>query len=112
MARERAQGSPLAAGLIAFGAGMLISALLPRSEDEQHAASQVKGMASQYSGKVKQEARGVAQHMREDMREPVKHAAESVKSTAGQAAGKVKEEGRQTAKGTKEQAQQARQNVK
>jgi uncharacterized protein YjbJ (UPF0337 family) len=112
MARERAEGSPLAAGLIAFGAGMLISALLPRSEQEQHAAGRMKGKASQYSGKVKQEARGVAQHMREDMREPAKQAAKSVMSTAGQAAGKVTEETRQTAKGTKEQAKQARQNMK
>jgi uncharacterized protein YjbJ (UPF0337 family) len=112
MARERTEGSPLAAGMIAFGAGMLISALLPRSEQEQHAAGRMKGMASQYSGKVKQEARGVAQHLGEDMREPAMGAAKSVMSTAGEAAGKVKDESLHTAKGAKEQAQHARQNIK
>jgi hypothetical protein len=112
MVRERAHGSPLAAGLIAFGAGMLISALLPRSEDEQQAAGRFKDMASPYAGKIKQEASGVAQHMREDLREPAQQAAESVKSTASAAAGKVKDEGRQTATDVKGQAQQARQNTK
>src|SRR5207244_9411223 len=38
-ARRSTQGNPLAAGLIAFGAGWLLSALLPASEPEQRVAS-------------------------------------------------------------------------
>src|SRR6478672_6845582 len=35
---RKAQGSPIAAGLIAFGAGLLVSSLLPASRVEQQAA--------------------------------------------------------------------------
>jgi hypothetical protein len=46
-ARRGTQGNPLAAGLIAFGAGWLLSALLPASEPEQRVASQVKDFATE-----------------------------------------------------------------
>ena len=36
--REQAEGNPLAAGLVAFGVGWLVSSLLPASEAEQRAA--------------------------------------------------------------------------
>ena len=42
---RRAQGSPIAAGLIAFGAGLLVSSLLPASRPEQDAAQAVKETA-------------------------------------------------------------------
>jgi hypothetical protein len=60
-AREQAEGSPLAAGLIAFGAGMLISSLLPASDVERRAAGRVKNLASQHSDQVKQGLRGAGQ---------------------------------------------------
>ena len=39
VARQKTQGNPLAAGLIAFGVGWLASSLLPATEKEQQAAS-------------------------------------------------------------------------
>lgn len=45
--RRRAEGNPLAAGLIACGAGWLLSSLLPASEPEQRVASQVKDFAAE-----------------------------------------------------------------
>ena len=48
-ARQKTQGNPLAAGLIAFGAGWLISSLLPATEKEKQAASTVKDKASEHS---------------------------------------------------------------
>lgn len=41
-ARRQAQGNPLAAGLVAFGAGMLLSSLLPASEREKELASRAE----------------------------------------------------------------------
>src|SRR3954447_12864710 len=38
--REQAEGNPLAAGLVAFGIGWLVSSLLPASQAEQRAARQ------------------------------------------------------------------------
>ena len=43
LVRSRAQGNPLAAGLIAFGAGLLVSSMLPASEREQRAAVGAEG---------------------------------------------------------------------
>jgi len=111
MAREQAQGSPLAAGLIAFGAGVLVSSLLPRSQAEQQVTGRVKQTAAEHSGPLKQAATGAAQHMRDDLREPTKQAAQSVKSTAGQAASKVRDESQWAGRDVKEQAQHDRQNV-
>jgi hypothetical protein len=110
-ARERAEGSPLAAGLIAFGAGILVSSLLPASEPERRAAGRVKNLASQHSDQVKQGLRGAGQQLREGLREPTRHAAESVKSRAGQAASSVRDEGQWAARDVKDHAQQAGQNV-
>jgi len=48
-ARARTEGNPLAAGLIAFGAGWLVSSLLPATEKEKQAATSVKETAQQHS---------------------------------------------------------------
>src|SRR3712207_5616021 len=40
-AQQQAQGNPLAAGLIAFGAGLLAATILPTSETEEQAASRL-----------------------------------------------------------------------
>jgi hypothetical protein len=39
--KRKAQGNPLAAGVIAFGLGMLVSSLIPSSEKERQAVSQL-----------------------------------------------------------------------
>ncbi len=111
-AREQAQGSPLAAGLIAFGAGILVSSLMPASDTERRMAGRVKDTAMQHSDQLKHGVTGATQQMREGLREPARHAAESVKSAAGQAASNVRDESQWAAKDVKEKAQQAGQNVK
>lgn len=111
MARDRAQGSPLAAGLIAFGAGVLVASLMPASDAERRAGGRVKDLASQHSEQLKQGLRGAGQQMREGMRGPAQQAVDSVKSTAGQAASQVRDEGQGAARDVKEKAQQASQNV-
>ena len=60
---RKAQGSPIAAGLIAFGAGLLVSSLLPASRVEQQAAEAVKDTA-QPTG------RRPHRHRQRDRREP------------------------------------------
>ena len=40
--KARTQGNPLAAGLIAFGAGLLVSALIPASQKEREAADALR----------------------------------------------------------------------
>jgi hypothetical protein len=96
MSRERTEGSPLAAGLIAFGAGLLASSLVPPSQREQRLAGQAKQMAMERSGGMKQQAsnigRGMARGMRQDLREPAQHAAQSVMSSAAEGASAVRDQ--------------------
>ncbi|MGV9215254.1 DUF3618 domain-containing protein [Micromonospora sp. RB23] len=109
--RQKSQGNPLAAGLIAFGVGWLASSLIPASRREQQAAAQVKEKVGEHSGVVKEKLSEVASELKDELREPAQHAAESVKSTAQDAVHAVKDDGKSAAQDVKDQAQQARQQV-
>ncbi|MDG4805715.1 DUF3618 domain-containing protein [Micromonospora sp. WMMD1120] len=109
--RQKSQGNPLAAGLIAFGVGWLASSLIPASRREQEAAAQVKAKVSEHSGAVTEKLGTVASELREELRAPAQQAAESVKSTAQDAVHAVKDDTRSAAHDVKDQAQQARHQV-
>ena len=108
MARQKAQGNPLAAGVIAFGAGWLLSSLLPASEKEQHAAAAVKDKASEHSDKLTGPLSEAAQQAAENLREPAQQAAESIKSTATDAASTVKDEAQSATGDVAGQAKQSK----
>ena len=91
MARNKARGNPMAAGVIAFGAGWLISSLLPASEKEKMAATQVKDKASEHSDTLVAPMKHAAQEMAGNLKEPAQQAADSVKSTATDAASTVQD---------------------
>jgi hypothetical protein len=96
-ARQQAQGNPLAAGLIAFGAGWLISSILPASRREQELAEQARDRAGELGQPVAQAAKQVATEVRDHMAEPAQQAVESVRSTATDAGQTVADEGRSAA---------------
>ncbi|WP_219414114.1 DUF3618 domain-containing protein [Pseudonocardia nigra] len=93
-ARRQAQGNPLAAGLIAFGAGWLISSLLPASNREQELATQAKDRAGEYGQPVAEAAKQAATEVKDNLSGPAQEAAESVRSTATEAGRTVADEGR------------------
>jgi F0F1-type ATP synthase membrane subunit b/b' len=103
VARRQAEGNPLAAGLIAFGIGWLVSSLIPPSEAETRAAEQVSEAAKEHAKPVLDEARQAASEVGENLREPAREAVESVKSTAQQGAQEVKDQGASSAQEVKEQ---------
>lgn len=107
MVKEQTQGSPVAAGLIAFGAGLLAAALLPASQKEKEAAQRIKDESEPLISDVKDAAKEVA----EDMKQPSKDAAAEVKDTAQGAAESVKDEGQDAAQDVKDRAEEARSNV-
>jgi len=111
MARQKAQGNPLAAGVIAFGAGWLLSSLLPASEKERQAATAVKDKASEHSDKLTAPLTEAAQQATENLREPAQQAAESIKSTATDAASTVKDETQSATDDVAGQAKQAKDKV-
>jgi uncharacterized protein YjbJ (UPF0337 family) len=106
-ARRSTQGNPLAAGLIAFGAGWLLSALLPASEPEQQVASQVKDFATEQGRPVAQQLGEAGQQAAQQLRESAQERVEHVKDTATDAASTVASEAHSAASDVKGQAKEA-----
>jgi len=106
-AMTRAQGNPLAAGMIALGAGWLLGSLLPASQREREALSMAKAQAQP----LMQEAKSVAQEAAQNLKEPAMQAADTVKSTAQDAAQTVKAEGQSHADNVRSSAQESKQTV-
>ena len=104
---RKAQGSPIAAGLIAFGAGLLVSSMLPASRVEQQAAEKVKDTAQPMVDDLTDTAKEVAGNLKE----PAQQALEEVKSTATDAAATVKDEATSAADDVKSQAQDSKDTV-
>jgi hypothetical protein len=92
--RRQTQGNPLAAGLIAFGVGWLVSSLLPASRQEQQLAEQARTTATEVGRPLADKARHAAAEIRDNLQEPARHAVESVRSTATVAGHAVADEGR------------------
>ena len=104
----KTQGNPLAAGLIAFGAGLLVSSLIPASTKEREAAGALKSAAEPLTTELTEAAKNVA----EGLREPAQEAMENVKATAADATETVKAEGQYAVGDVKDTAASATDNVK
>ena len=101
------QGNPLAAGLIAFGAGLLAASLIPPSEKEKEAAQTLKEAAQPLTTELTEAAKGVAQHLQD----PAQEALENVKTAATEAAQHVKEETQTAASDMKDTAAEAKDRI-
>ena len=106
-ARRGTQGNPLAAGLIAFGAGWLLSALLTASEPEQRVASQVKDFATEQGRPMAEQLGQAGQQAAQELKESAQQRAEAVRETAADAASTVTGEAQSAASDVTDQAQQA-----
>lgn len=93
MVRRRTRGNPLAPGLIAFGAGLLVAAVVPESRREQRAVRRIQPELEGAAARVAETGRELAH----DMEEPAKEAVTSVKEHASSAASDVVDDGRQAA---------------
>lgn len=107
-ARRKAEGNPLAAGLIALGAGWLVASLLPPSEAEKQAAAKVKDQAQP----VAEEAKSQARSMAEDLKGPAQESAQRVQDSAAQSAETVKAEGQSQKETVTESAQASAEDVR
>lgn len=105
--KRKTQGNPLAAGVIAFGLGMLVSSLIPSSEKERQAVSQLQDNLEP----VKEKAAAVARDMGESLKPAAQEAAESVRMTAQEGVESVRQEGQAAAQDVKDQAQQSKETV-
>jgi uncharacterized protein YjbJ (UPF0337 family) len=106
-AAEAAQGHPLVVGLVAFGAGWLLSSLIPTASAEKQLASTAKEKAAPLVDKAKEAAKDTAQQLKE----PATQAAQHVRETATDAAGTVKQEGQSAVSDVRETAAGAKDDV-
>jgi gas vesicle protein len=108
----RAQGNPLAAGLVAFGAGMLLSALLPASEQEARVAGKAVDAAKEHGQPVLDEAKSVGQQVGAELKDSAVESAQQVKDTAQESVATVKDQGQSSAQTVKDEGQSSAQTVK
>ena len=104
---DKAQGNPLAVGLIAFGVGALIASLIPPSTKEQELASAAKDAAQP----LLHEAAEVGKQVADDLKEPAQEAVQSVKETAQEGVSTVKEEAADRASDVADDARQSGQRL-
>ena len=108
---RQTQGNPLAAGLIAFGVGWLVSSLLPATQKEQQLAQQAETAVRENKDALLAPAKQAAQEIGDQLKPAAQDAVESVKSTAQDAAATVKSEGQSAAQDVQGQAQQSKESV-
>jgi len=105
--KNRTQGNPLAAGLIAFGAGLLVSSLIPASQKEREAADALKSAAEPLTTELTDAAKQVA----EGLKAPAQEAMENVKATAADATDHLKADGQAAVEDVKDRTAEAKDNV-
>ncbi|ANF32210.1 hypothetical protein A0130_11470 [Leifsonia xyli] len=104
---NKAQGNPLAVGLIAFGVGALVASLIPASSKEKELAASAKDAAQP----LLQEAAEVGKQVANDLKEPAQEAVQSVKETAQEGVSTVKEEATNRASDVADEAKESGQRL-
>ena len=105
--QARAQGNPLAVGLIAFGVGWLASSLLPASAAEQKLVTQAK----EHAGPLMDQLTAAGTELKDNLTGPAQDAVASIKDAATDAASTVADEGRSAAQDVTEQAKDSKDSV-
>ena len=112
LAKDKATGSPLIAGAIAFGVGYLASTLLPASRRERQAARQLTDQLQELKEPVQQQVKAIAAEVKQDLQPQVEQAAAAVKDTAAQAATEVRGSASEAGERVSDQTKQAAGTVK
>jgi len=108
---RQTQGNPIAAGVIAFGVGLLAASLIPATDVEKRAGAQLKDNAGGLVDQVREPLQESAQQLKSDLTGTVKDASESVKATAQDAAHTTAREAKSSAQDATEQTRVAARNA-
>ncbi len=106
--RERAEDYPLAAALVAVGAGFVLAKKLPPTNLERQAAQRIQSELQP----LKQQATQVGREIGGELKQSAQGSMEEIKGRASEAAQQVKEEAQSSAAQVKDQAQEASTEVK
>ena len=99
--RRQTQGNPLAAGLVAFGAGLLIATVLPATDAERQLSQSLTDQLEP----LKDHAQHAVQELKEGVSEAAAEATTQVKDQAVQSAETVKDQTRTASEELKDQAE-------
>lgn len=102
-AQDQLQGSPLAAGLVAFGAGVVLASMLPASRMEAEAAHRVVETAKEHQD-VLEDAKSAGQEIVQNLKDTASDSARQVKDSAQESAQTVKQESQSSAQSVKDEA--------
>ncbi|MBW3580341.1 MAG: hypothetical protein KY447_05815 [Actinobacteria bacterium] len=106
--RQRTESNPMAAGLVALGAGFLVAALLPPTDRERQAASRVQTRLEPVKKQVTQVGKDIAGELQQSAQGSV----EQLKERATSAVGQVKQDAQSSTEVVKDEAQDATTQVK
>ncbi|HEV3362747.1 MAG TPA: hypothetical protein VG795_01180 [Acidimicrobiia bacterium] len=106
--RENVAGNPLAAGIIAFGAGLLIGSIIPPTDTEKRMAPSLADDLQPVVG----QAKDAALEAKSELQESAREAAEQVKEQASAAAQDLKEQAKSAASDVKEQTKDSAEEIK
>jgi hypothetical protein len=104
LVKAKTRGNPLAVGLIAFGAGLLVATLLPETDAERQAGQKLADSGSDLVDRYKEPVMDAVNQVKQDATDSAKESVAEVKDTAQQAA-------QTTAQTAKESAQDAKETV-
>ncbi|MXG91803.1 DUF3618 domain-containing protein [Nocardioides flavescens] len=102
-AQQRFEGNPIGAGLVAFGAGMVLASLLPATRAEAEAAHRVVETAREQGQPLVDQAREAGQQVASDLKDAATDAAQQVKQSAQESATTVQDEGRSAAQSVRDE---------
>ncbi len=97
------RGNPLAAGLIAFGAGLLAASVAPPSDRERRMVAQRETQVR----RVAEDVKDAAQEVGSDLKDEAKRHIQEVKESAADSLETVKDEASDRAKSIKDKAEKA-----
>jgi gas vesicle protein len=100
MVVQQTRGNPLAAGLVVFGAGLVLGSLAPTTEPEQRTVSALGDKLEP----VKEKARETAQELGSEVKDAAREAVQNVKDESQSAMEEVKSQAQDSAEELKDQA--------
>ncbi len=104
IARDQARGNPIAAGVVPFGVGWLVSSLVPAGNREKQLRGELADQAADLTQPAVDAARQAAGEFRQGMAEPAGQAVDAVKATAADAGQSVGDRARSSAAEVGDQA--------
>jgi uncharacterized protein YjbJ (UPF0337 family) len=100
---RQTQGNPLAAGLVAFGVGMVVASVIPPTKPEKEAAGAIQDKLEP----IKERAVEAAREVKDEVQSAAQSAAGELKDKAGEAAGEVRDQAQSSAEQVKDEAKSA-----